>query len=81
MKCAHSAEQTLSPLRASTLSQLADTVVRPRYDQSRALPGPVHIAVGGFDRSHLAIYFDDLLARFEAHRGGEPGSGLLPGDR
>jgi|HubBroStandDraft_2_1064218.scaffolds.fasta_scaffold256295_2 mannitol 2-dehydrogenase len=81
MKHAHSAEQTLHPLRASTLSQLADTVLCPRYDRSRALPGPVHSGVGGFDRSHLAIYFDDLLARFESHRWGELGIGLLPGDK
>ena len=75
------AEQTPIPLGASTLSQLADTIVRPRYDRSRALPGLVHIGVGGFNRSHLAIYLDDLLARGESHRWGELGIGLLPGDK
>ena len=75
------AEQTPLPLRASTLSQLADTIVRPRYDRSRTLPGLVHIGVGGFNRSHLAIYLDDLLARGGSHRWGELGIGLLPGDK
>ena len=75
------AEQTPLPLRASTLSQLAETIVRPRYDRSRTLPGLVHIGVGGFNRSHLAIYLDDLLARGDSYRCGEFGIGLLPGDK
>ncbi len=69
------------PLRASTLSRLADTIVRPRYDRNLTLPGLVHIGVGGFNRSHLAIYLDDLLVRGDSYRWGEFGIGLLPGDR
>lgn len=42
-------------------SQLADTIRRPRYDRSRISPGFVHIGVGGFNRSHLAVYLDDPL--------------------
>jgi mannitol 2-dehydrogenase len=41
----------------------------------------VHIGVGGFNRSHLAVYLDDLLARGESKRWGEFGVGLLPGDK
>ncbi|MGO9336010.1 MAG: mannitol dehydrogenase family protein [Terracidiphilus sp.] len=73
--------QTPVPLRSSTLSQFPDTIVRPRYDRSRSLPGLVHIGVGGFNRSHLAVYLDDLLARSDSKRWGEFGVGLLPGDR
>ncbi len=68
-------------LRASTLSQLADTIPRPRYDRSRTFPGLVHIGVGGFNRSHLAVYLDDLLTREESERWGEFGVGLLPEDK
>jgi mannitol 2-dehydrogenase len=75
------AEKTPVPIRASTLSQLAETIVRPRYDRSRTLPGLVHIGVGGFNRSHLAMYLDDLLTRGDSSRWGEFGIGLLPGDR
>ena len=41
----------------------------------------MHIGVGGFNRSHLAIYLDDLLARGDSNRWGEFGIGLLPGDK
>jgi mannitol 2-dehydrogenase len=43
-------------------------------------PGIVHIGVGGFNRSHLAAYLDDLLNRGTAECWGEFGVGLLPGD-
>jgi mannitol 2-dehydrogenase len=41
----------------------------------------VHIGVGGFNRSHLAVYLDDLLVRGDSDRWGEFGIGLLPGDK
>ncbi len=74
-------EQNPVRLRASTLGQLADTIPRPLYDRSLTLPGLVHIGVGGFNRTHLAIYLDDLLARGDSSRWGEFGIGLLPGDK
>ena len=69
------------PLRASTLGQLADTISRPWYDRSRISHGIVHIGVGGFNRSHLAVYLDDLLGSSESNRWGEFGVGLLPHDK
>jgi mannitol 2-dehydrogenase len=68
-------------LRDSTLALLADVITRPRYDRSRTYPGLVHIGVGAFNRSHLAVYLDDLLARGESKRWGEFGVGLLPADK
>jgi mannitol 2-dehydrogenase len=41
----------------------------------------VHIGVGAFNRSHLAVYLDDLLTRGESKRWGEFGVGLLPADK
>ena len=52
--------------------------------------GIVHIGVGGFNRSHLAVFLNDLLAldaqskppkHDKRLRWGEFGVGLLPGDR
>jgi mannitol 2-dehydrogenase len=37
--------------------------------------------VGGFNRSHLAVYLDDMLTLGEEKRWGESGVGLLPGDK
>jgi mannitol 2-dehydrogenase len=68
-------------LRNSTLAQLGAQIIRPTYDRSRTFPGLVHIGVGAFNRSHLAVYLDDLLTRGEAVRWGEFGVGLLPWDR
>jgi len=70
------------------LAQLSAEIPRPRYDRSRTVPSLVHIGVGGFNRSHLAVYLDDLLNldedlqnRDEAVRWGEFGIGLLPADK
>jgi mannitol 2-dehydrogenase len=41
----------------------------------------VHIGVGGFNRSHLAVYLDDLLGSSESNRWGEFGVGLLTHDK
>jgi mannitol 2-dehydrogenase len=65
----------------STLAQLPASVTRPSYDRSRTFPGIVHIGVGGFNRSHLAVYLDDLLKLGAAKRWGEFGIGLLPSDK
>ncbi len=66
-------------LSASTLGHLDARVSVPGYDRGTLAPGIVHIGVGGFHRSHQAVYLDDLL------RAGESGwsitgAGVLPGD-
>lgn len=45
------------------------------------MPRLVHIGAGGFNRSHLAVYLDDLLGMAGEPRWGEVGVGLLPADR
>lgn len=46
------------PLTSATLDRLH--VVVPTYDRSRLVPSIVHLGVGGFHRSHLATYIDEL---------------------
>jgi mannitol 2-dehydrogenase len=40
---------------------LTAEVAVPSYDRSRVKSGIAHLGVGGFQRSHLAVYTDDLL--------------------
>jgi mannitol-1-phosphate/altronate dehydrogenase len=37
-------------------------VTYPSYDRTALTPAVVHMGVGGFHRSHQAVYFDDLAA-------------------
>lgn len=53
----------------------------PTYDRSGLGTGIVHIGVGGFHRSHQAVYLDDLLTEGGHRRWGICGVGLLDGDR
>ena len=41
----------------------------------------MHIGAGAFNRSHLAVYLDDLLACEDEPRWGEFAVGLLPADK
>ncbi len=71
---------TATPLRESTLTALPAPVQRPAYDRAAAGSGVVHLGVGGFHRSHQAVYFDRLLARGHGEWG-ITGVGVLPADR
>lgn len=67
-------------LNLSTLATLGPGVAVPRYDPRTLTSGIVHFGVGGFHRSHQAMYLDRLL-----NGGGHAGwaicgVGLLPGD-
>ncbi len=53
----------------------------PGYDRSQTLGKLAHIGVGGFNRSHLAVYLDDLLGMEAGGGWGEFGIGLLAGDK
>lgn len=53
----------------------------PRYDRSQISIGVVHFGVGGFHRSHQAMYLDNLLTQGLARDWGICGVGVLPGDR
>jgi mannitol 2-dehydrogenase len=53
----------------------------PRYDRSAVTTGIVHLGVGGFHRSHQAMYVDRLLESGQAQDWGICGVGVLPSDR
>lgn len=67
-------------LNEKSLTDLPDEVARPTYDRSAVSTGIVHVGVGGFHRSHEAVYVDRLLAA-KATEWGICGVGLLPQDR
>jgi mannitol 2-dehydrogenase len=71
---------TLS-LDSTTLPSLPPAVSRPSYDRSQVRTGIVHIGVGGFHRSHQAMYVDRLLERGQGQEWGICGVGVLPSDR
>ena len=69
----------LVPLSAATLGDLDPRVTVPTYDRSALTAGIVHIGVGGFHRSHLATYADELAST--GHRDWAiVGSGVMPTD-
>ncbi|MGY1744301.1 mannitol dehydrogenase family protein [Blastococcus sp. SYSU D00695] len=71
----------MSRLNASVLRTLGPSVWTPRYDRAAVRPGIVHLGVGGFHRSHQALYVDRLLEAGQAQDWGICGVGVLPGDR
>jgi mannitol 2-dehydrogenase len=66
-------------LSKQTLADIQPTVPGPQYDRAALKCGILHMSVGGFHRSHEAVYIDDLLNK-------TPGDwmicgvGLLPND-
>jgi mannitol 2-dehydrogenase len=67
-------------LRARTLGEVAARGVPvPRYDRSALHPRILHVGVGGFHRSHLALYVHELAAK--GSHWGIRGLGVLDGDR
>ena len=68
-------------LSNSALAQLDASIGRPSYERAKAMPRLVHVGAGGFNRSHLAVYLDDLLGLPGEPRWGEVGVGLLLPDR
>lgn len=62
-----------------TLQRLPDAVSVPSYDRSTLRQGIVHIGVGGFHRSHLATYADDLCQQGNTEWA-ILGAGVLAGD-
>ncbi|PWW23887.1 mannitol 2-dehydrogenase [Geodermatophilus normandii] len=68
-------------LDATTLPTLSPSVWTPRYDRAAVGVGIVHLGVGGFHRSHEAVYVDRLLESGQAQDWGICGVGVLPSDR
>jgi len=52
----------------------------PGYDRNELKAGVVHIGVGGFHRSHQAMYFDALMRETKDLRWGIRGVGIMPQD-
>lgn len=68
------------PLRQFDLSRFPALIQTPGYDRTSLRSAIVHIGAGGFNRSHLAAYLDDLLKDAPGSQWGECGVGLLPND-
>ncbi|MCL4169274.1 UNVERIFIED_CONTAM: hypothetical protein GTU68_023854, partial [Idotea baltica] len=73
--------KTVALLNQKNLPLLPDSVVRPTYDRSKLTAGIVHIGVGGFHRSHEAVYTDELLEKTGATDWAICGVGLREADR
>jgi mannitol 2-dehydrogenase len=71
----------VTSLDAATVRSLAPAVPGPSYDRRRVQVGIVHLGVGGFHRSHQAMYLDRLMEAGEALDWGICGVGILPADR
>ncbi|MFI6602961.1 mannitol dehydrogenase family protein [Nonomuraea sp. NPDC050536] len=70
----------MTALTAETVARLPEGVAVPSYDRSRLTVGIVHFGVGGFHRSHQAMYLDRLMNEGKAHDWAICGVGVLPGD-
>lgn len=68
------------PLNQANLAQLPSAVRQPGYERSALHPGMLHIGVGGFHRSHQAVYIDDLCREHGVTDWGYCGVGLLDHD-
>lgn len=51
----------LTRLNNASLAALPPKVIEPRYDRRVVTSNIVHFGVGGFHRSHEAVYLDDLM--------------------
>ncbi len=71
----------MPPLARRVLPSLRPPVSVPTYDRARVRAGIVHLGVGGFHRSHQAMYLDRLMESGAALDWGICGVGVLPADR
>lgn len=67
-------------LNRSALDALSSSVLVPSYDPSALQSGIVHFGVGGFHRSHEAMYLDRLLNAGGYDEWAICGVGVLPHD-
>ncbi|SDP65909.1 mannitol 2-dehydrogenase [Pedococcus dokdonensis] len=66
---------------AALLPVVPEWVASPTYDRSQVTASIVHFGVGGFHRSHEAVYLDTLMNQGQALEWGICGVGVLPHDR
>lgn len=67
-------------LNQASLSHLPGNVRVPKYDRPQITNGIVHIGVGGFHRSHQALYLDNYFHENPGSDWGICGVGLLDSD-
>ena len=72
--------ESATPLDATTLARIGETVPVPTYDRSKVSTGVVHFGVGGFHRAHQAMYLDRLMTQGKAMDWGICGVGVMPFD-
>lgn len=65
----------------SESTTLAPNLPESSYERSRVSVGIVHFGVGGFHRSHQAMYIDRLMSNGQALDWGICGVGVLEGDK
>lgn len=68
-------------LSNKVLRELRPGVRVPTYDRSQVRVGIAHFGVGGFHRSHQAMYIDQLMTQGDALDWGICGIGIMPSDR
>jgi mannitol 2-dehydrogenase len=67
-------------LNQASLSLLPGNIRIPKYDRPQITNGIVHIGVGGFHRSHQALYLDNYFHQNPGSDWGICGVGLLDYD-
>ena len=75
----NSASSTIK-LNQSNLQRFSPNAQVPSYDRRRVNSSIVHVGVGGFHRSHQAVYVDDLCQDHGVTEWGFCGVGLLAHD-
>lgn len=71
----------ITHLNSASLADVDERVATPTYDRSQVAVGIAHFGVGGFHRSHQAMYLDRLLNKGEGFDWGICGIGLMPSDQ
>ncbi len=66
-------------LNTQNLAQLPSSIPKPSYDRAQLKCGIVHMSVGGFHRSHQALYIHDLMQKNPSDWM-IAGVGMLPSD-
>jgi mannitol 2-dehydrogenase len=67
-------------LNQENLSAISQTAYVPEYNRSQITCGIMHMSIGGFHRSHQAVYVDDVLAKGN-NEWGICAIGLMPQDK
>ncbi len=70
---------SVTQVSQSSLKTLGESYQTPQYDRAALKAGILHMSVGGFHRSHQAVYMDDYLNK-NAENWMIAGVGLMPQD-